>query len=74
MKNLFNQVFNRLYKDKNINKQLIGRWTRDYDTNILERKVYLANMDHCGCCENIKKNKDKINFIHNDDHLIPYLL
>ena len=31
-------------------------------------------MDHCGCCENIKKNKDKIKFIENDDHLIPYLL
>jgi hypothetical protein len=74
MKNLFNRVFNSLYKDKNINKQLIGRWTRDYDTNILERKVYLANMDHCGCCENIKKDKIKINPINNDDHLIPYLL
>jgi hypothetical protein len=74
MKNLFNQIFNRLYKDKNSNKLIIGRWKRDYDTNILERKVYLANMDNCGCCENIKKNKVKINSIDNDDHLIPYLL
>lgn len=47
----------------------MGRWVREYDTKVLERKVYLANMDHCGCCENIKKN-----FIDNDDHLIPYLL
>jgi hypothetical protein len=33
---------------------LIGRWTIDYDKNIQERKVYLTNMDHCGCCGNIK--------------------
>ena len=53
---------------------LIGRWTIDYDKNIQERKVYLTNMDHCGCCENIKKKKDKIKLIEDDDHLIPYLL
>jgi hypothetical protein len=33
---------------------LVGRWTIDYDKNIQERKVYLTNMDHCGCCGNIK--------------------
>lgn len=33
---------------------LIGRWSIDYDKNIQERKVYLTNMDHCGCCGNIK--------------------
>jgi hypothetical protein len=72
------KLFTRLFKNFSIvkvdNKLLMGRWVREYDTNILERKVYLANMDHCGCCENIKKNKDKIKFIENDDHLIPYLL
>ena len=32
---------------------LVGRWTIDYDKNIQERKVYLTNMDHCGCCGNV---------------------
>jgi hypothetical protein len=72
------KIFTRLFKNfamvKVDNKLLMGRWVREYDTKILERKVYLANMDHCGCCENIKKNKEKKNFIDNDDHLIPYLL
>jgi hypothetical protein len=70
---IFNRFINNLVKSNN-NKLLIGRWSRDYDNSILERKVYLANMDHCGCCENIKKNKEKKKFIENEDHLIPYLL
>jgi|688.fasta_scaffold1580220_2 hypothetical protein len=51
---------------------LVGRWTIDYDKNIQERKVYLTNMDHCGCCgdvnstqNNVKKNnlsKSSLNF------------
>ncbi len=72
MRSLFTKLFSNL-KDNNNKKLLIGRWNRDYDTYILERKVYLANMDHCGCCENIKK-KDKITFDKNEEHLIPYLL
>jgi hypothetical protein len=74
MRYLFSKLFNNL-KDNNKQKVLIGRWSRDYDTYTLERKVYLANMDHCGCCENIK-NKDKIQLKidNNDEHLIPYLL
>ncbi len=71
---LFNRLFNNLVRSNSNNKLIIGRWARDYDISILERKVYLANMDHCGCCENIKKKKDKIKLIEDDDHLIPYLL
>ncbi len=40
---------------------LIGRWTIDYDKNIQERKVYLTNMDHCGCCGNIKMQSKQPN-------------
>ena len=72
------KLFTRLFKNfaivKADNKLLIGRWVREYDTNILERKVYLANMDHCGCCENIKKKKDKIESIEDDDYIKPYFL
>ncbi len=39
---------------------LIGRWTIDYDKNIQERKVYLTNMDHCGCCGNIKAQSNQL--------------
>ena len=73
------KIFTRLFKNfamvKVDNKLLMGRWVREYDTKILERKVYLANMDHCGCCENIKKKKDKIKSIEEDDDYIkPYFL
>jgi hypothetical protein len=46
----------RLFADKIFGKNspiCIGRWNIDYDTVIQERKVYLTNMDHCGCCGNI---------------------
>ena len=47
----------RLIADKLFGKSnpiLVGRWTIDYDNTIQERKVYLTNMDHCGCCGSIK--------------------
>jgi hypothetical protein len=60
---------------------MYGRWCLDYDHSIQDRKVYLTNMDHCGCCENIiteikskfdniEKNKES----SNDDDLLPYFL
>lgn len=52
---------------------LRGRWTLDYDRKILDRKVYLTNMDHCGCCGVIQDiavhetKEDKLEFgIHSD--------
>jgi hypothetical protein len=36
-------------------KLLTGRWRLDYDQNILDRKIYLTNMDHCGPCGKIGK-------------------
>ena len=43
--------FLRLWKHQNngTNCVMIGRWNLDYDNTIQTRKVYWANMDHCGC-------------------------
>jgi len=47
----------RLFADKIFGKKsnpiCIGRWNIDYDSVIQERKVYLTNMDHCGCCGSV---------------------
>ncbi len=59
---------------------MYNRWCLDYDYSIQDRKVYLTNMDHCGCCENIEKSKKSIdnkknNYKElNDEYLIPYFL
>jgi len=29
---------------------LLGRWNLKYDEKMINRTVYLANEDHCGCC------------------------
>ncbi len=41
----------------------LGRWALIRDTKIINRKVDLANEDHCGCCdeETNKKNENKKN-------------
>jgi hypothetical protein len=60
----------RLMADKLFGKSnpiLVGRWNIDYDNTIQERKVYLTNMDHCGCCGSIKtksiQNKNSENAV-----------
>lgn len=81
--------FLRLWKHQNNgnNGVMTGRWNLDYDNTIQNRKVYLANMDHCGCCDtvakiNIENHKPKIkiqdskkNTNHNySNHSDEYLL
>ena len=47
----------KLFVDKLFGKNtpiVIGRWNIDYDNTIQERKVYLTNMDHCGCCGSVR--------------------
>lgn len=70
------------------NGVMIGRWNLDYDNTIQNRKVYWANMDHCGCCDtaifNIEKHKLKINvqdskkniinYNNSDEYLLPYVI
>jgi hypothetical protein len=48
--------FIRLWKHKKDGVVMIGRWNLDYDNTIQNIKVYLANMDHCGCCDSYTTN------------------
>lgn len=43
----------------------LGRWSLKYDEKILNRIVYFANEDHCGCCE-VKKNNE-------DEYYLPFV-
>lgn len=58
---LFRNIFSKLYCS---DKLLLGRWNLTYQKEHIDRKIYLANYDHCGPCGNIelikKKGKDKI--------------
>ena len=41
-------------------KPILGRWNHTKNIEELNRKVYLANYDHCGPCGNLEiKNKSK---------------
>ena len=44
----------------------LGRWSLKYDERIVNRIVYLANEDHCGCCE--------IKYEKNDEYYYPFVL
>ena len=35
-------------------KIILGRWNINYTKDKLDRKIYLANHDHCGPCGSIK--------------------
>jgi hypothetical protein len=56
------------------NSILIGRWALEYDSNVQGRKVYWANMDNCGCCnesENYRKKKDDA---EDNEYILPYII
>jgi hypothetical protein len=75
MSNFINLLRRKLFTQNN--KVMYGRWSLDYEQCIQDRKVYLTNMDHCGCCENAKKKQsnDYKNLYDNDsDYIIPFLL
>ena len=38
-------------------KVLLGRWNLTYQKDHIDRKIYLANHDHCGPCGNIETLK-----------------
>jgi len=52
MKNIINN-----FRSKNIPVPLLGRWNTDYCKIKINRKVDLANEDHCGVCSNYLDNK-----------------
>jgi hypothetical protein len=84
MKALFNTINRFISTKPKPASQMYGRWCLDYEHSIQDRKVYLTNMDNCGCCgniineikykfDNIEKNND-INKTYTDEELIPYFL
>jgi hypothetical protein len=83
MKTLFNTINRFISTKPKPTSQMYGRWCLDYERSIQDRKVYLTNMDHCGCCGNIIEDiKCKFNIEKNndltttttDEELIPYFL
>ena len=51
---LFRNIFSKLYSSE---KVLLGRWNLTYKKEHIDRKIYLANYDHCGPCGNIETLK-----------------
>ena len=48
----FRNIFSKLFTKE---KVILGRWTMNYSKDHLDRKVYLANHDHCGPCGSISE-------------------
>lgn len=74
VQNLF-QLFRRIpftKKNQNNNTMMVGRWNLDYDNTIQNRKVYWANMDHCGCCD--QKNVIKVTHDDSEEYILPYVM
>lgn len=62
IKTSFGKMFRKLFrvpltKKSETNNVIVGRWKLDYDSATQNRKVYWANVDHCGCCGDVKKNE-----------------
>jgi hypothetical protein len=76
LQNLF-QLFRRIpFTNKNQNNNLmVGRWNLDYDNTVQNRKVYWANMDNCGCCDQkIVTEKVTHNDNDSDQYILPYVM
>ena len=76
LQNLF-QLFRRNpFTKKNQNNNLIvGRWNLEYDNTVQNRKVYWANMDNCGCCDQkIVTEKVTHNDNDSDEYILPYVM
>tara|TARA_Y100001958_G_C21116323_1_gene461820 strand:+ start:186 stop:383 length:198 start_codon:yes stop_codon:yes gene_type:complete len=63
MLNLFRNIF------KVQDKLMLGRWNYTKCNNELERKIYLANYDHCGPCGKIKLEKNNLRNNINETYL-----
>ena len=74
LQNLF-QLFSRIpfpKTNQNNNTAMVGRWSLDYDNMTQNRKVYWANMDHCGCCD--QKLVMKVTRTDSDQYILPYVM
>lgn len=57
----FRNIFSKLFmKDKII----LGRWNINYTKDKLDRKIYLANHDHCGPCGDIELENKNIQIVY----------
>ena len=77
MKTLFNTINRFISTKPKPASYMYGRWCLDYEISIQDRKVYLTNMDNCGCCgiiEHSLKSKSKSQEELKDDYLLPYIL
>jgi hypothetical protein len=59
----------------------LGRWSIQYDENIIDRKINQANEDHCGCCVAPKNestvaanNKSVALYEKTEEYLLPYVI
>jgi hypothetical protein len=74
LQNLF-QLFPRIpfpKTNQNNNTAMVGRWNLDYDNTVQSRKVYWANMDNCGCCD--QKLVMKVTRTDSDQYILPYVM
>ena len=62
-------------KNQNNNMLMMGRWKLEYDNTIQNRKVYWANMDHCGCCDQkLVTEKVKVTRDDYEEYILPYVM
>ena len=79
LQNLF-QLFGRIpfpKTNQNNNTEMIGRWNLDYDNTVQSRKVYWANMDNCGCCDQnlvIKVTRTDSDQNDSEEYILPYVM
>jgi len=49
---ILKKLFSKFKNNENI---MLGRWKINYSKSYLDRKIYLANHDHCGPCGSISE-------------------
>ncbi len=47
----FRLFFKKLFYNQNSNRPNLGRWSHLKNKKDLDTRIYLANIDHCGCCD-----------------------
>ena len=62
--NIINRFLNFIIKEQP--KMTLGRWNIDYNIKQLNKKVDLANEDHCGPCGNYIIGKKHESILLND--------
>ena len=59
LEKVFSVFTNILFRDTKTIQPVLGRWcisSREYSN----RKIDMANIDHCGTCYYVKKNHEKL--------------